>query len=658
MRRVLVLGCAALLGLPFAAMADDVDYFEMSLEELSNVEITSVSKRSEKTSQVAAAVHVITQDDILRSGVTSIPEALRMAPGIQVARAGAHEWAITSRGFNAQFANKLLVLIDGRTVYTPLFSGVFWDVQDVMLEDVERIEVIRGPGGTIWGANAVNGVINIITKSADDTQGNFARTLHGNNEHSTAFRHGGKAGENTTYRAYGQYKRTNEFDTAAGAGANDQWQQARGGVRVDHDLQEYGSLTVDMAGYEGDEDNNLLIPTATAPYVAPIADEWDVRGGHLNAKWNRETERNFYSLQSYYDWTSRDTFGFDQNTHTLDIDFNHSFSHFARQEWMWGLGYRYINTDIESTPLIAVTPEQREDHLFTAFIQDKIALIEDQLFLTVGSKFEHNDYSGYEVQPSARLAWLIDEKQTLWTAVSRAVKTPVIGASSQSLAVAALPTPAGPGVVRQFGDPQRESEDLIAYEIGYRTQAIDNVSIDIATFYNDYQKLWGDQRGTPFGSFDSYFGPHVVIPFYAQDSASGEALGLEIATNWQVKDNWLLSANYSFIDMKLNGGSTFVSSEATTPQHQFNVQSHYELGHGWALDNAAYYVDELTPQSGKIDDYVRFDTQISWQSGDGLRLSLVGQNLLDSSHPEFSPFLYNQQIEVPRTIYAKASWQF
>lgn len=641
------------------ACASEVDFLDMSLQELADIEVTSVSKRSEKASEVAAAIHVITQEDIKNSGATSIPEVLRLAPGIQVARAGAHEWAISARGFNAQFANKLLVLIDGRTVYTPLFSGVFWDVQDTLLEDVDRIEVIRGPGGTIWGANAVNGVINIITKKSEDTQGNFARVLHGNLEHSSAFRHGGQAGEKTHYRAYGQYKNMEEFDTANGT-ANDEWKQWRAGMRVDKQLEEYGTVMVDVGGYDSAEDADLTLPSLSSPTLTQfLADEWETQGGHINSQWNHEVGKNQYSLQAYYDWASRDTFPFSHNTHTVDLDFNHSLSHFEGHELMWGLGYRYINSDIEGTPILNFTPEQREDMLFTAFMQDKIALLPEELFLTLGSKFEHNNYSGYEWQPGARLTWLPTEGQTVWASVTRAVKTPAMGASSQSVSLAAIPSPAGTLIAKQIGNPRLDSEVLIAYEAGYRVQPTDTTSLDFAVFYNDFKTLVGDSRAAPYVATDSYFGTHLVLPFNVNNSASGETLGFEVAGNWRVNKDWSLNANYSFIDMNLNGGSTFVSGEANTPQHQFTVQSHYDIGYGWQFDNIVRYVDELTPSSGLINDYVQLDTQISWESDDGLRLSLVGQNLLDGSHPEFSPFLYyGQQVEVPRAVYAKASWQF
>ncbi len=635
------------------------DIFDLSLEELADIEITSFSKRSEKASEVAAAVHVLTEDDIRRSAATTIPELLRQVPGLQVARAGAHDWAITARGFNAQFANKLLVLIDGRTVYTPLFSGVFWDIQDTLLEDIARVEVIRGPGGTIWGANAVNGVINIITKQARDSQGSLARVTMGNYERNGAVRQGVAVGDDGYFKIYAQYKNNNEFRLADSSGADDEWRQWNGGFRFDKELEKDGNITIQGGAYSGYESSDLLIPSLTsANFTDSYADQFRVFGAHLVSKWELAKDGNEYSLQGYYDLAARKTFVFEHRSHTFDIDFNHSLPTNGVSEWMWGVGYRLIYTDINSTPILNFMPEERTDNLFTAFVQNKISLIENELSLTVGSKFEHNDYTGFEWQPSARLAWIINENNTFWAAITRAVRTANRATHTLDVVAAAVPTSTGGAIIRQVGDKGTGSETVISYETGYRIQPSDNTSLDVSLFFNDYKTLLADMAEAPQLITDGYYGTHISIPYVVNNDASGETYGFELSANWQVNENWLLSGSFSYIDMNLNGGSTFVSSEDNTPQHQFNISSRYSFDNGIEWDNHLYYVNELGSGSSIVPEYWRYDTRVSWPLAEGIEVSVVGQNLLDDHHPEFGPFLYQSQVEVPRAVYGKISWEF
>ena len=658
------IGAALAMGSPLASMANDgeVDYFSMSLEELGNIEITSVSKRSEKASEVAAAVHVITQDDIERSGATSIPEALRLAPGVNVARAGAGQWAISIRGFNAQFTNKLLVLIDGRSVYTPLFAGVFWDIQDTLLEDIERIEVIRGPGGTIWGANAVNGVINIITKEAKDTQGSMVAYQHGLYEQKSSARYGGNIGDTTHYRAFVQQKHHRELELTDGSGSNDALDQWRAGMRVDMDQLSYGNLSISSELYQGSEDLDMLLPSLSGSFVSTEDDKWDVFGGHILANWEYSEGDNQYSIKGYYDLASRDTIVFENDTQTFDIDFNHSFGAWDAHDIIWGLGYRLVSTDVSSTDILSYTPGKRSDNLFSAFIQDKISLYEDEAFLTLGSKFEHNDYTGFEWQPSARLSWLIDDKNTIWGSVSRAVRTPSRASHDLSIAVAGIPSsssPTGSLLFRQIGNEGVDSEELVAYEAGYRSQISDEFSIDIAAFYNDYNKLASDSQGAPFVATSSLFGTHAVLPFNVSNDSNGETFGVEVSADWQLNNDWKLSGSYSALEMDIEGGSIFVSGEGRSPHHQFNLETHYTPNANWEWDMLLYYVDELNPSSTTtIPDYWRFDTRVAYNFDNGISLSLVGQNLFDDRKQEFSEFVYNRPIEIPRTVYGRIGWKF
>lgn len=661
MNKAFWLACLA-VGTAMPAYAEEIsgDLFDLSLQELGEIEVTSVSKRSEKASEVAAAIHVITSEDIRRSSATSIPELLRGVPGLQVARAGSHDWAVSARGFNAQFANKLLVLIDGRTVYTPLFSGVFWDVQDTLLEDIDRIEVIRGPGGTVWGANAVNGVINIITKKAEDTTGNMARVTAGSHYRDAAARYGEQIDEDTHFRLYASYKDYDEYNLANELGAGDEWNQWRSGFRLDSSTENRGDFSVQGGVYYGAEDARLFIPSLTSANLSSqVGDTFDVAGAHVLSTWEYVEGENEYTLLGYYDLATRNTFPFEHNIHTLDLDFNHSFSSGDRHSWIWGLGYRLIHTDINSTPVVNFDPQRRTDNLFTAFLQDEIALVENELLLTLGSKFEHNNYTGFEWQPSARIAWLPNSKNSVWAAITRAVNTPSRAAHDLTIAFSATPLPTGgSALIKQVGNTDMEAEDVTSYELGYRTQPTKSTSFDVALFYNDYEHLGSDSLGAPRLEADSFYGAHLVLPFGVDNNASGETYGVELAADWQVMDQWLLSGSFTYLDMDLNGGSTFVSSEDNTPQHQFSVTSRYSFSEDLEWDNFFFYVDELGSGNSVIPSYLQFDSRLAWRPTEGVELSLVGKNLLDSQHPEFGGFVYQSQIEVPRTVFGRVALAF
>ncbi|MBK5186609.1 MAG: TonB-dependent receptor plug domain-containing protein, partial [Gemmatimonadaceae bacterium] len=430
----------------------------MSIEQLMEINVTSVSKQPEKLSEVASPIQVITNDEIRRSGATSIPEALRLAPNLQVAQVGAHQWAITARGFNSTTANKLLVLVDGRTVYTPLFSGVFWDIQDVLLEDVDRIEVISGPGGAVWGANAVNGVINIITKSAKDTKGLYAEAGGGSSPNAFgAARYGGTMGARTSFRAYGQYfDRDNEV-YANGDDAADSWRMGQGGLRFDAQTTRRDALMVKGDAYGGNEQ----VPTGGTSTAG---------GGSLTTRWSRTiSETSNVSLQLYYDHTQlsnpEPTSQFapsgtlKDRLDTYDLDFEHRFALGNRNRAVWGLGYRFTHDVVDNSPSLGFLPLRLDHSLVSGFVQDEISLLRT-LFLTLGTKAEHNDYTGFEIEPTARLRWSFAPTQMVWGAVSRAVRTP-------SRVERDIAEPSQPPMILA-GNSNFESEILVAYELGYR----------------------------------------------------------------------------------------------------------------------------------------------------------------------------------------------
>jgi iron complex outermembrane receptor protein len=643
------------------------DLADLSLEDLMDLEVTSVSKKAEKLSDSAAAIYVITNEDIRRSGATSIPEALRMAPGVQVAQISANRWAISARGFNGEFANKLLVLIDGRSVYTPLFSGVFWDVQDVMLEDVARIEVIRGPGATLWGANAVNGVINVITRSAEETQGALLVSGAGSNERAFgSMRWGGKVGEDVHYRVYGKYFDRDGFQTPEGDNAEDGWKVGRGGFRVDWELDDDDALTLQGDYYLGEVGERHVVVESIVPPVTPLTDEnADIEGWNAQARWtHRFSETSELSLQSYFDRTKRDIEFASETRDTVDVDFQHRFALGGRQEILWGTGYRWTQDRTRGSQRVYFDPDKRHDNLFSAFAQNEIALVKERLYLTLGSKIEHNDYTGFEYQPSGRLLFKPHEQHTLWASVARAVRTPSRAGEDVALTQEVAP-PGGPPlflpvvqVTHLDGDADIKSEEMLAYEAGYRFTPSPRFSADVALFYNDYDNV----RSIEFVGLDFATVPGAAILNNAfGNEFGGESYGAEIASRWDVLPWWQLSGSYSYMTLNLNSrGSTDTTTEASTegavPTHMFNLRSFVDLPGNFEFDTMLYYVENLP--SGGVPSYTRIDLRLGWRPRPDLRLSLIGQNLQEAKHSEFNDTLLWPASKSERGVYGKVEWSF
>lgn len=607
----------------------------LSLDELINV--TSVSKRPERLSEAASAIQVITHEEIQRSGASSIPEALRLAPNLNVAQVDSSQWAISARGFNNTIANKLLVMIDGRTVYTPLFAGVFWDVQDTMLEDIDRIEVISGPGGTVWGANAVNGVINIITRSAKDTQG--ALLTAGGGTDLRAFggvRYGSRVGDNFHFRLYGKYFDRDDTVLRNGDDGTNEWWMARGGFRADWNPSNNHVLTLQGDIYEG----AIEAMGAYDRRVLASPRDTTVRGGNVLGRWTYTlSEESDMALQVYYDRTHRripDIFAEDLNT--LDADFQHRFPVGDWQSAMWGLGYRLMQSSVDNSDLLALLPSDRNQQLFSAFLQDEITLIEDRLRLTLGSKFEHNDYTGFEVLPSGRLAWTPSERHTVWAAVSRAVRSP--SRIDRDLFFPSRP----PFLIA--GGPDFVSETLMAYELGYRVQPQEDLSVSVAAFFNDYDEI-RSLRTNESGAI-----------VFANDLA-GETYGAELALTYRLKDWWRVRGGYTYLHKNLfidSGGTDLTQGtlEGNDPNHQFVLQSMIDLPGHVAFDWTFRYVDRLpTPH---VSSYCELDVRLAWKPIRSLELAVVGQNLLDSRHAEFGPAGFRQEIK--RGVYGKLTWTF
>lgn len=645
---------------------------ELELETLMNLEVTSVSKKAERLSQASAAVFVITQEDIRRSGATSIPELLRMVPGVQVARIDANKWAISARGFNGRFANKLLVLIDGRSVYTPLFSGVYWDVQDLMLEDIERIEVIRGPGATLWGANAVNGVINIITKSAWDSRGGIVTGGVGTEERAFgSMRYGGRIGQDTAFRAYAKYFSRDDTVDAEGRGVGDDWDVLRAGFRLDSDLSLTDMITLQGDVYTGKAGVSYNLGTFTPPFFRVVKDKTDISGGNIVVRWKRVfSETSDLVLQTYYDRTERSDVIGGEVRDTIDLDFQHRFGLGEAHTVIWGVGYRYTRDRIRSSFEFSFEPSKRSDDLLSAFIQDDFVLVKDRLRLTLGAKFEHNDYTGFEVQPNARISWTPDERHALWASVSRAVRTP--SRADRHVQVLRQVDPPGslfpgspPTAVFLLGSDDMDSEKLMAFELGYRAMISERLSFDAAAFYNKYDSLRSGEMGMPALRFTPAV--HFVLPVSADNTAFGETYGVEVAADWKMLDWWRLQAAYSYLQMQLHldRGSTDVFTagiEGESPHHQFSLRSSMDITRNLEFNTHLRYADRLhrdEPAREHVKSYVELDAVLSWKPRKDLTVTVAGMNLLDNQHPEFIPeFVGLVPSEVKRSVYGKLTWRF
>jgi iron complex outermembrane receptor protein len=649
-----------------ATVGESNDFFDMDIAQLMQITITSLSKKPQNLSDSAAAVYVITQDDIHRSGVTSIPEALRMAPGLQVARVDSNKWAITSRGFSGSFANKLLVMIDGRTVYSPAFSGVYWDAQDTMLEDVDRIEVIRGPGATVWGANAVNGVVNIITRKAGDTQGGLVSIGGGTHDQAMAgLRYGAALGENSHGRAYFSYHKQDSFELLeTGADANDNWDSLRTGFRLDGERVGENFWTLQGDFYSNNEKQTLVpfwIPYP--PYLSVNNDDVDASGWNILGRWQKQvSQTSSWTVQAYYDYTNRDESIMEQTHRTLDLDLQYQHQAGTRNNLVLGFGYRLVDTDFGNTFQVSVDPAKRSDNLYSGFLQDEIMLATDRLWLTLGAKWEHNDFTGHEFQPSGRLLWKASDKQTVWAAVSRAVRTPSQFEESGSITLAVIPTiPPDTMKVTLNGNENYDSEDLIAYEAGYRWLALENVSLDVAIFYNDYDNL---QTTDPIY-------PQSFNELTFSNKMSGSTYGLELASDWKPA-NWLkFQFGYTYLGFDLEVEANSFSSDlgefqdAISPKHQFSIQSAVNVNKDLQFNLWARYVDSLTASKEMlsisktiVDAYLTLDANVSWRPAENLELMLVGQNLLNSSHLEYVSEFSTPLTEIERSVYGKLTYYF
>ena len=628
--RALVAGAALGVGSARADYALGLeDLGALSIDQLVDVEITSVSKRPEPLSEAPAAIYVISNEDIRRSGATSLVEALRLAPNLQVGRSDAATYGVSARGFNhsTATANKLEVLIDGRSVYTPLYSGVFWDAQDVLLEDVDRIEVISGPGGALWGANAVNGVINVVTRSARATQGGYVGAGFGVNSKDMGLRYGGAFGSNGAFRIYAAASDRDALATATGGDAHDAFTKLQTGFRAD-----WGGQT-DAFTLQGD-----LIHGYSESLAGQVRDN-SFSDGNVLGRWTRTfAGGGAFTAQAYYDRASRKTVtGIISTVNTYDVDGQYSVALGSRHALVVGGGYRAIGDDF--TPgkgTSFLTPASRNLHRSNLFVQDQIALT-GALSLTVGLKLEDNSYTGLEYMPNLRLAWRVSDKTTLWSAVSRAVRTP------SRFDTDLMNT----GLVA--GGPDFKSERLIAYEIGYRGRPVKAATVSISAYYNDYDDL-RTAEATPVR----------IFPLVIANGMRGRTYGLEAWGDFAVRPWWRLSAgvNLQHKSLELRPGSRDIFGVAfagNDPKRQLSLRSYMNLPGNLELDLGARSVASLP--SPAVPSYIGLDARLGWRVSQHVELAIAATNIQDDRHTEF----INGSIprkDIPRNVYASLRWRY
>jgi iron complex outermembrane receptor protein len=677
MRLALLLFFLALVARPLGAQTADTpapspdSLKQLSVEDLMNLDVTSVTKAPERLLDAPSAIQVITSDDIEQSAASSLPEALRLADNLQVAEKDQNDWAISARGFNANLDDKLLVLIDGRAVYSPLYAGVIWNVQDAILEDVDRIEVISGPGGTLYGANAVNGVINITTKSAKDTQGLYLEEAGGSVlQDQTEARYGGTIAPDVYYRVYGSHSQRGSEDLPGGSSAGDALRMTRAGFRVDSEASAQNLMTLQGDYYNGTQDLG-----ATG--------EGGLSGGNLLGRWTHTfADDSDFGLQVYYDKTHLaqpvpgspaaepyvrafpDSFLVD-DLDTYDLDLQRHFKLGEVNRFTMGFGYRYTKESDTDRSIIRFDPRRLDQSLYNAFVQDEIALT-PEVALTLGTKVEHNEFTGYEIEPSGRLQWNFTPKEMVWAAVSRAVRTPSRYDRDLMVLTGLQNAPAPYVFPTTFleGNDAFISETEIAYELGYRAELGAKASVSVSTYYNDYDSLRSTEA-TPTSA--TYPFPY---PVYFANDLEGDTYGAELSFNYQVLEWWRMNAGYDYLRENIHVKPGYVDTtdglnETGDPRNQVFLRSTMEFPKRFDLNAALRWIDTLTLDkspndgtlSGTVPSYFELDGRLGWRMTRQLELSLVGQNLLHEHHPEYG-FPTDLREEIAREVFVKAEFRY
>jgi iron complex outermembrane receptor protein len=651
------------LGYAAAAQAQDtpppVPLRELSLEQLGRLEVTTVSKQPAEVWRTPAAITVLTQDDIRRSGVTTLPELLRLVGGVQVSRLDSDHWAIGIRGLTNAFSKALLVMIDGRSVYTPLFGGVYWQVQETLLEDVERIEVIRGPGATIWGSNAVTGVINVITKHPRDTVGVLASAGAGNVDQGRAsIRFGDAFGEALSYRVYATGS-VRDAQHHTDGDPFDDWSLGQAGFRLDFSRGDGSGLRLQGDTYTGTMGERATVGSFSPPSQLVVRGDDIVRGGNLLARWERELASGTrLRLQGYYDRTVRHDIRFGEDRNTVDVDLVLRTPLARRHQLSWGAGFRNSRSNTtQLQPTLSVVPEDRDQRLASLFAQDEIELLDEEVFLTVGSKLEYNTYSGWEAQPSARVLWRVDTQESLWGAATRAVRTP--SRIETDLRLTAFVQPSPPAYVQISGSPEFDAEALVSLEAGYRRLLTPSLFLDAAVFHNTFEGL--ASYGTFLPSVQTSPIPHLLFSSTYLNGIKAVSDGFEVAGDFRPTP-WLRTrGSYALfsIDTKTRPGYpedqlNLRAYQDSVPRHQTSVQASLTLPGRLEVD----YVQRAASRVvfGGVPGYATGDARVGWEVANGLTVAVAAQNLWAPNHVEFARNDF-EPIGIRRSVHASVTWR-
>jgi iron complex outermembrane receptor protein len=631
-----------------------------SLEDLMNIEITSASRKEERAADAAAAVHVITHEEIQRSGMTTIPDLLRLVPGVDVAQINSNKWAVSVRGFNGLYANKLLVLVDGRSLYNRIFSGVLWSSEDLLLDDVDRIEVIRGPGAAVWGANAVNGVINIVTRSAADTRGGLVRVDGGSFQSQGAARYGGTVGSGA-YRLYSQWTENDRSLIVPGSHADDASHNLTSGFRADWSTRPSafvveGSFT---AGQQRALWPNLDPQTASR---APIAnDPSDSQGGHLLGRWTHSSAGGAsLQVQSFVDIEHRQEPIANYDRNVIDIDSQYHRLLGAHHDLVAGAGFRFLDEKFAGHVGFALNPAQATSRLVTAFAQDEVRLAGGRVAVTLGAQIQNDHDVGAGVQPTARVLWKVTESQRLWAAVSRALRTPSLYERGIGID---FPPAAGPGgvplLVGVRGNPSAQTENFADAEGGYRLEIGRAASVDATGFIGRYDNLHTQEPTSPIFALAPT--PHISAGVQFDNLLKADTRGFEVASHWSPIAAWHLDASYTFFRLVPHPGTSLDPASAAydgnAPRHQWQLHSGFPIGRRGTLDAMVLHVGML--EQTQVVAYTRADVRGEWRVTEQLSAIAVGQNLLDAAHREFAgrvTFLTATQI--PRSASVRLRWMF
>jgi iron complex outermembrane receptor protein len=629
---------------------------KLTLEELSEIEISSVAKEQRPAFQTPAAIYVMTSEEIRRSGALTIPDLLRLIPGVQVSQLDSVRWAIGIRGFQGRLSRSVLVLFDGRSVYTPLFAGVYWEMHDTLIEDIDRIEVIRGPGGTIWGANAVNGVINIITKRAQATRGAYVAAGGGNLAQGFLHMRYGGGSDRLSYRIYGKGFTRGPMYHPDGRNFDD-WRMAQTGFRMDWVKNPRDTITIQGDAYTTIAGTKLNISTFSPPAIRAVEDNGYFSGQNLQAVWQRKYDSGAeLRLQTYYDRTDREDLNYREIRNTVDVDLIHHFP-WKRHATSWGIGARISPSRyFQTVPTVDFQPHEQTYNIFSSFLEDQYTLVPGRLYVTAGVKLQHNSFSSFELQPTARLSWAVTERQSVWAAATRAVRTP--SRIEHGFSFSALQSPSPPLYVRLVGDNQFDSERLNGSEIGYRRYFRGNGFLGISTFHNRYDDLLSVESRPP----EPEASPpplHLVLPLYLRNGVEATTTGVEVAGLWDLRSWWRFNGSYSIaaLDAKRKPGSNDASTvrqlEGDSAERKLILISRMDLPRRFELDLVFRHASEVPNQQAPA--YSTGDVRLGWRILPQLELSVTGRNLLQPSHVEYggSP---GALVRIRRSAHLKLAW--